>query len=151
MRPEKEIEVRFKEDEDDAWLLGMGLRYFKESSFGGFTFDPLAYLKGLKDAVWLVATHRDVIVGFISFFVTRQFTRETIGAMYLFYVAPEFRGTKTGRMLLENLDMAAKEYNIARMCVGSAAGISGKVDKVLENMFRRRGYNILGVSAQKDF
>ena len=141
--------VREKKQEDDIWIVGMGKRFFEESNFKSLTFDPLALMSHLNKGHWIVIED-EVPIGFLAFNLARQYTREKIGLLFLYYVIPEKRGTKAGRMLLEKAVEVAKENGGARFYIASTAGISSKMDKSIENMFKKQGFESLGVFAFKD-
>ena len=127
-------------------LIALGEHFFDESDFGTFTsYDPKAFEATLASLIvnpsgriFLFAPD-DAIRGFIAFSLDKAYTTDLVALLFLFYVAPDYRGTPAGRLLLALAVDAAAEEGAKAFWAGAMAGIPG-VSGSLANLYRKMGF-----------
>lgn len=127
-------------------------RFFYESSFRGLTINLDAYRKTIMDyyrypsVKSLVAvTDQGDIVGYIHIYCQQDYTVELIGEMYQFYVAPEYRGTKVSRSLIEGAVAQYKMWGCAVAYCECAPGMEDEKHlQTFSNLWVKYGYKPVG-------
>lgn len=123
-------------------------RFFEESEFSQFavfsptnmrdTLDHGLSLNILRGFVLLTGTS-GAVAGFFIYAMEESYTERPVAQQWLFYVAPELRGTPAGRRLLALAEGDARDHGATVMFAGATAGIPA-VAKTLPNLLIRAGY-----------
>jgi GNAT superfamily N-acetyltransferase len=79
-----------------------------------------------------------MLLGYISEY---YFGRDLIASDYLWYVTPEYRGSRAAVLLLRDFQKWAEERNASEVHMGLSTGVHAeKVGALLENL----GYDLVG-------
>lgn len=132
-------------------IVGAGERFFAESEFKDFSeYSPENFRRTLGDMLNSEASRIFVflpdgrhIEGFVAFQFSFAYTREPIALLFLLYVAPEFRRSPAGRLLMQLAMADAKAQGAVAFYAGAMARM-GPSDKTLANMYRKLGFEDLG-------
>jgi GNAT superfamily N-acetyltransferase len=149
------MNFRLLEEEDISQIVKMGKDFFGESEFPEFsTYDPEIFEETLKtfveetQQVGIVSEEEGSIKGFILFGYSRTYTKEPLALLYLFYVCPEYRKTRLGRLLLSSATKIAKQDGACAFYGGAMANIPS-ITKTIGNMYNKLGFKSLGFWGRK--
>ena len=144
------IVFRLCKPEDVGLLVDRhGQAFFTEAGFGEFSsFDPerarakIARQVEFGISPFILADLNGETIGFASYLLEHTFTDRPIGMLWMFYVAPEHRGTSVSRLLLWYLvDLARGDGACAFFAVVAPTSPAARL---LCNLFRRGGFARMG-------
>lgn len=132
--------------------------FFAESNFRDCQFDPVAtagtaarLIEG-EDSNLFLALDDEKIVGFICYEIVAPFSVEKVAQLFAVYVLPSHRLSEIGDALFDVAELAARLTGAFRFYASATAGFSdsGKTEKRMLNLYRRRGYAELGCFVMKE-
>ena len=130
-------------------IVELGADFFAESEFSDFAeyseenFRSMLYEAANSLAMeGLLFTDAGRIRGMIFFQLDMGYTVKPIALMWLFYVAPEYRKSPVGRVLLALAEGLAKLRGATAFYGGSMAGIP-EVKNTIRNLYNKAGYEEL--------
>jgi GNAT superfamily N-acetyltransferase len=99
----------------------------------------------------VIAENEGRPVGFLTFDITRHYTRFLVAHMFVFYVEKEARGHFVGRGLIQAAESGAKAAGAKYFYGSSSAGFSddGRNDKALLAIYERLGFEGNGFFMRK--
>jgi len=79
------------------------------------------------------------------------FSLESAAYLYVFYVAPDYRGAGVGRTMVEGVLQACRELEVSHIYASSTAGFDdgGNNEKLFTNLFGKYGFKPLGTCMYK--
>lgn len=152
------IETRLVKKEEIPALVDAGLEFFAESNYyGKLTPSPLNFAEFCgesiesKNSEVMGAFLGDRLAGFAIFNYHTYLTIEKISSFWLFFIRPDFRGFGFDRHLLDACLETAQKKGTKRFYFESGAGFldGGKNDKLLRNLFAKRGFIPNGIGVMK--
>lgn len=144
------MEVFIRQATDAPELIGKIMevlqRYHEESPYSQTgeicTEGSIAYLVYMaRDHHLLYAeTENGEIVGVCIADGGKSFWKQGELTIGTFYVVPEYRGTRLGRMFLQAIKQLVIKYDYMSAGGCSTSGFGGKVEKQFENMMVKEGF-----------
>lgn len=129
--------------------------FFAESDFkeNGIECDTDTFRKLLHEYIYnpyvgaiIAVDEQDNVVGYILIYCQQDYTVQLIGDLYLFFVQPEWRGTKVGRSLVEAAVKQWKEWGCKRVYTEAASGIQEpQYLTMFKNLWAKFGFTEIGV------
>lgn len=142
---------RFIEPEDIPRLLELGKRFYDESEFADFSTFSEDHLREVantfvampdENVLLVFAPNGGQIEGFFGFQIVSHYTVEPMALGWLLYVAPEYRRSPAGRILLNLAEDYAKRAGCCIFYAGAMSGIEA-VSKTLPNLYMKHGFEPL--------
>lgn len=136
-------------------IIDLGILFFDESNFKHLTCDPVRFKEVVTNAVSDEEMCIDVarceghVVGFSLWAWERYYTVEHIASIFLLYIHPKFRGKGIDRALTKFSTARAESMGAAVFYSASTAGIADTVDRKMENMLAKQGFELLGKFGRK--
>jgi hypothetical protein len=135
---------------DLAEILDLGQQMHAESAFRYFDLDIQKCAMLFHTCITNPETHfirvavgptNEVIGVFAGQISEYYFGRDLIASDYLWYVTPEYRGSRAALALLRDFHKWAEDRNAAEVYIGISTGVSAeKTGALLEKL----GYNLVG-------
>jgi hypothetical protein len=135
---------------DIAEILDLGQQMHAESAFRHFDIDIPKCAMLIHTCLTNPDTHfirvavgpTNEIVGMLLGYISEYyFGRDLIASDYLWYVTPEYRGSRAAVLLLRDFQKWAEERNASEVHMGLSTGVHAeKVGALLENL----GYDLVG-------
>lgn len=135
---------------DFTEIIELGRCMHEESVYRHFDFSPSKCAMLLHTCITNPKTHfariavtsTDEIIGILLGEISEHyFGTDLIASDYLWYVAPEHRGSKAGLMLLNEFQTWAKDHDAAEVYIGVSSGVSAEKTGALLEKF---GYDLVG-------
>lgn len=126
------------------------LEYFCNESAYGWTFNLKNAIEEMElyclsdEAGVFIIKADDNIAGFAFAALDSSFHSEIIGYISKFFIMPNYRRTKAGRMLSEYIILWFDDMGCAHSFATSTANIGQ--DKLFVNLFAKKGYSKCGFS-----
>ena len=141
--------IRPAVEADIPELISMGLSALQESSIP-FTADTelasQVLLNGIHSDthIHLVEDNGEILTGYITGVVERDFTVELFAYMMKMYVRRKFRGSGTARALLAAFNEEAENLGASMFFASSTYQYNEIEEKQFVNLFHKHGYETLG-------
>jgi ribosomal protein S18 acetylase RimI-like enzyme len=142
-RKKYDIEVYEGTDSDVEEIATLAERFFRESNFhNDLTLAPIGWRKTLYEnianpsarAIIAVDAAHGRIVGYVLIYKQRDYTVESVGELFQFYVSPEYRRTSVARSLIQAAVNQFDAWGCARCYAeaspGMAMGVGGSPSRV---------------------
>lgn len=144
---------------DIPQLVELGARFYAESNFrGSMEMSKVNYQRTLEKYIDLprvaaiLAVKDGEVLGNAYIYAQNDYTEETVGELYQFYVRPEYRGTGVARSLAESAVLQYAEWNCKRAYVEGSPGFDQLQHlPQFENLWGRFGFKKIGVVLMKEF
>jgi len=135
-------------------------QFFLESDFSrsGLTVDLNRYRKTLEN-YWRYPSVKSIVaiseeeenygevLGYVHVYMQQDYTVESVGEMYQFYVQPKARGSRVPRALVEAAVKQFDEWGCARSYAECAPGLPNEKHlKTFSNLWAKFGYRQVGVT-----
>lgn len=143
----KDVVIRFATKHDFVELYELSDRYYQESMFAkqGMKYDADCLIHTLISAIEgkpgaVVAVADGDIVGMVLMSVTHVLFKSGDLGVDVFYVAPEWRGTRCGNALQDAVMQIIKRNGYACAYEGSTSGFGHRTERQFTNMLTKRGF-----------
>lgn len=137
------LKVRRAIEADRLPVFKMCVLMHRETDFQNFELDPEKLLNGvgmwIHNATLLVVEDDDKIVGMLAAVIKETwFGPESFASEELFYVIPEYRGTRAAFLLMKAYMSWAKEQGIKHIRAGVATGGAPGAERLYEHFGMHR-------------
>ena len=136
--------------EDLPEILALGQQMHEESAYRHFAFSVSKCAMLFHTCITNPDTHfirvavntDDAVVGiFVGSIAEHYFGTDLIASDYLWYVTPEYRGSRAGLTLLQDFQKWAADHNAAEIYVGISSGLFAERTGAL---LTKLGFDLVG-------
>ena len=136
--------------EDLSEVLALGQQMHEESAYRHFNFDVPKCAMLVHTCITNPDTHfirvavspnEEVIGLFMGYIAEHYFGTDLIASDYVWYVTPEYRGSRAGLTLLQDFQKWAADHRAAEVYVGISSGVFAERTGAL---LKKLGFDLVG-------
>jgi N-acetylglutamate synthase-like GNAT family acetyltransferase len=124
--------------------------YFKESVYSELEYDQENVFKLINEWIsnfcFVAKDNYDNIIAVAAFVIHGSFFKGTVADMEIFYVTPKYRGTTLARELVNIIMQNADQNGVLAI---NANTVSGRDSSLFTNLFKKFGFEIVGIEMIK--